>query len=280
MSAERVPTASEASARERALHALALAGDGRDEEAVAAADLAASLAPSAGWVHVARCEVLRQAGRGPDALRAADEAVRLAPADARAHRARAAALASVGRLADARTAARDAARLAPDDPAVLRCLGDLALDVDPAEAERHYRRGLRADPHSAAAHAGLARALRRLGRRAEAEEAYDRAAAHDAAVGELRRRAAALFSVILQAAAGTFLAVLVIGRLPDVVAARWPAFQAEAATWAAILAAGGPVALLGWTAMRVRRLARDAPVPPDVREDLRELARMLTVQPG
>jgi len=262
-------------ARARALRALELAAGGRDGEAVADADAAAALAPSAAAVHVARSAVLREAGRVRDALRAADEAARLAPDDSRAHRSRAAALAAMRRLAEARAAATRAAELAPDDPTVLRRLGDLAIDADPAEAERHYRRGVHQSPHSAASHASLARALRRLGRRDEANAEYERAAAVDPAVGELRRRGQALLWVILQAAVGTLLAILVLGWIPDVVAAQRPDLGGRATVVTTTLAAVGPLALLGWTAVRVRRLGREAPVSPDVREELRDIAEVL-----
>jgi hypothetical protein len=46
----------------------------------------------------------------------------------------------------------------------------------------------------------------------------------------------------------------------------------------ALLAAVGPLALLGWTAMRVRRLGRDAPMSPEIREELRDLAARLAVE--
>jgi Flp pilus assembly protein TadD len=265
-----------AKARERALHALSLAAESRHAEAAAEADAAARLAPAAPSVHLARSVVLREAGRKADALRAADEALKLAPQDARAHRVRAAALASVGRLTEARGEAALAARLAPDDPVALRRLGDLAVEVDPAEAERHYRRGLRSDPHSAAAHAGLARALRRLGRSEEAEVEYDRAAEEDPAIAELRRRASQLLSAILQAAVATFLAILVLGWIPDFVALHRPDARGGASVLVALGAAATALAVLGWTAARVRRLSREAPLGPDVREDLRDIAELVT----
>jgi Flp pilus assembly protein TadD len=277
MTADGMPTANAVPARDRALHALALAADGQDGEAVAEADVAVALEPSAACVHIARSAVLREAGRKGDAVRAADEAVRLAPDDPRAHRVRAAALAAAGRLADARIAAHRAAQLAPEDPAVLRRLGDLAIDTDPAEAERHYRHGVRRDPHSAAAHAGLARALRRLGRRDEAEVEYERAAAVDPSVRDLRRRAAALLSMIVQAAIGTFLAIAALGWIPDLVAVHRPDARGQVVVLAAMLAVLGPLTLLGWTAARVRRLNREAPTSPDVREDLRDIAEVLTM---
>jgi tetratricopeptide (TPR) repeat protein len=272
MSLDAAPAVDPSPARDRALHALALAADGRDDEAVAEVDLAVALAPATAWVHVARSAVLREAGRRGDALRAADEAVRLAPDDPRAHRERAAALAAMGRLTEARAAAHRAEQLAPEDPIVLRRLGDLAIDVDPSEAERHYRRGVHRDPFSAASHAGLARALRRLGRSEEAELEYERAASSDPSVRELRRRARELLFMILQAAVGTFLAVLALGWVPDIVAARWPEARGGLSFLMAMRAAVGPLALLGWTAVRIRRLSREAPVPPDLREDLRDIA--------
>lgn len=280
MRAEVCATSSSGCARERALHALELVVDRREREAIAEADAAAALAPSAAAVHLARSAVLREGGRLADALRAADEALRLAPGDARAHRVRAAALAALGRVADARDAAQRASKLDPDDPAVLRCLGELAMDVNPAEAERHFRRGIHCDPRSAAAHAGLSRALRRLGRSEEADAEYERAAGADPAIHELRRRGSALFSVILQAAIGTFLAILVLGWIPDVVAVHSPASSGRVAVFVAMLAAVGPLALLGWAAVRIRRLAREAPVSPDLREELRVLADALVAGPS
>lgn len=278
MSAEAVPAADASPARDRALHALALAAEGHDEEAVAEVDRALALAPGTAWVHIARSAVFREAGRKGDALRSADEAVRLAPDDPRAHRERAASLAAVGRLTEARAAAQRAAQLAPEDPVVLRRLGDLAIDADPSEAERHYRRGVRRDPYSAAGHAGLARALRRLGRSEEAELEYERAASSDPSVRELRRRARALLFMILQAAVGTFLAVLVLGWVPDIVAAHRPDARGGMSVLMTMLAAVGPLVLLGWTAVRIRRLSREAPVPPDLREDLRDIAFALQQQ--
>jgi tetratricopeptide (TPR) repeat protein len=162
---------------------------------------------------------------------------------------------------------------------VLRRLGDVAIEVDPAEAERHYRRAVRRDPGGGAAHAGLARALRRLGRRDEAEEEYERAAAADPAVRELRRRARKLLSAILQAAAGTFLAIIALGWIPDVVGAHLPDARGGVVVVAALLAVVGPLTLLGWTAARLRRLGRDAPLSPDVTEELRELTDALRVEP-
>jgi tetratricopeptide (TPR) repeat protein len=269
-----------ASARERALRALALAADGHDAAAVAEADAAVALEPASPRLHVARAAVLAEAGRRGEALRAADEAARLAPDDPLAHRVRAAALAAVGRAADAGAAARRAAELAPDDPAVLRRLAELAMDADPAEAERLYRRGLRLAPHSAAARAGLARALRRLGRREESEAEFARAGARDPALLELRRRAGVLFSVLLQAALATFLGVLALGWIPDVVHGLWPGAGLRVAAPIAALAALAPVVLVAWATARIRRLAREAPLPPDVREELRDVAAAIAADGG
>jgi hypothetical protein len=47
-----------------------------------------------------------------------------------------------------------------------------------------------------------------------------------------------------------------------------------------MLATLGPLGLLGWTAVRVRRLGREAPVSPDVREDLRDIAQVLVIEPA
>jgi Flp pilus assembly protein TadD len=280
MTAEHAPGENARPARDRVLHAIELAVHGRGREAEAEADLAVALSPSAPWTHLARSAVLREAGQNGESLRAADEAVRLAPGDPRAHHLRAAALAGLRRVIEARAAAERAAQLAPGDPAVLRHLGDLAIDRDPAEAERHYRGGLRRDPRSAAAHAGLARALRRLGRSDEAEVEYARAAAVDPAIGELRRRASALLSAILQAAVGTLLAVLVLGWVPDLMAAHRPDAAGSVTVLATLGAVLGPLALLGWTAARIRRLGHEAPISPDLREDLRDLADVIASDAG
>ncbi|HET7752693.1 MAG TPA: tetratricopeptide repeat protein [Anaeromyxobacteraceae bacterium] len=260
-----------ARAHPQPVRALQLAQEGRYAEASAEIDAAARLAPLDAALHVARSTIYRQAGHGREALRAAEEAVRLAPSDARAHRALAMALERTGRKRDGREEARRAAQLAPDDPAVLRCLGDLLLDADPAEAERNYRRTLWRDSRSVAARLGLARALRRLGRREEAEDMLRRAEAADATVADLRRRASALSSAIVQAAVGTFLAILVLGRIPAFVDAHRPAWSDVAGVLVPAAALLAPVALLGWTALRVWRISRDAPDAVERREDLREL---------
>ena len=59
MTVERAGSAIAVPARDRALHALALATEGRAREAIAEADGAVALAPSAPCVHLARSAVLR-----------------------------------------------------------------------------------------------------------------------------------------------------------------------------------------------------------------------------
>jgi tetratricopeptide (TPR) repeat protein len=69
-----------------------------------------------------------------------------------------------GRAQEAAGVLREAARVAPEDADVRRELGHLFMDLDqPTSAVQQYERALEHDPGSAAAWAGLERALRAVG---------------------------------------------------------------------------------------------------------------------
>lgn len=81
-----------------------------------------------------------------------------------------------GALQAAEAVYRDALRLAPHHPDALHLLALCRLQHDdPAEAERHCRRAIEANPQVAMFHNTLGEAIRRQGRLEEAERAYRQA---------------------------------------------------------------------------------------------------------
>ena len=149
------------SAQVHAKMGLALAGQGRREEALASYDQAVVLEPERAVTHLGRAQVLAGMGRSEEALAACDRTLGIDPGLAEAHLRRGELLASMGRHREALGAC------------------DRALDIDGEAHRAHLLRG------------GL---LAKMGRSEEALAAYDRAIALDATYAEAHCRKAELLA--------------------------------------------------------------------------------------
>ena len=136
------------SAQAHAKMGLALAGQGRREEALASYDQAVVLEPERAVTHLGRAQALAGMGRSEEALAAYDRAIALDGTYAEAHCRKAELLASLGRTDDA------------------LCFYNRAAELDPL-----YARAL----------AGKGSILARMGRAAESAECHK--AAHDLVPG-------------------------------------------------------------------------------------------------
>ena len=251
-------------ARARAVLSLALVLARRGRAALAEADRAVAAAPGEAWALLVRSSALRQLGRGRQAVASAEEAVRLAPGSHRAQLGLALSLFVAGYGDRARGPLERARAAVPEDPLALRLLGELELRRDPAAAEAIFRTALRADARSADARAGLSRALARLGRAKEAEEAFEAAAVRDpsfAADRDARRRDMGAF---LQASLAAFVVVLCLQLGQGVIASRWPAAQGAATTLSLVASAAVPAVLLSWATLRLRRARAGAAPDPQL----------------
>ena len=130
------------SARAHAKMGLALAGQGRLEEALASYDRAVALEPERAVTHLGRAQALAGMGHGEEALAAYDRTLEIDPVLAEAHLRRGRLLAGMGRMHDA----------------LASC--DRALDIDDEAYRAHLLRGS---------------LLARMGRSEEALAAYERA---------------------------------------------------------------------------------------------------------
>jgi tetratricopeptide (TPR) repeat protein len=188
------------------LRASALSGTHRLADALEAHGRAAALVPDVGWAEARRSQVLSALGRHPDALAAAERAVALDPNDEESQRKRSCVCRQAGRADLAVTAARRAVELADSIENRLELACALAADGDLGQADRHVagillhakghpdvlavlawirsQQGLWAEAEAAARaaldvvpdridlHHLRGNALRKLGRGAEAVEAY------------------------------------------------------------------------------------------------------------
>ena len=139
----------------------ALAGVGRRDEAVAAAQRAVQLDPT--WLRALAdlAWVLGNAGRREEALAAGDEAVRLAPDDAEAWFAKSWAAQALPDWAEAEKALRRAVELQPDYSMWHNNVGYVVLQQGRfAEAVEWLREALRLDPMNKRALGNLGAALR------------------------------------------------------------------------------------------------------------------------
>jgi tetratricopeptide (TPR) repeat protein len=122
------------------LKSLALAGLGRNEEALEAAQRAVQLDPRSVDAVAARAATLGDLNRLNEALREADEVVRRRPAEARAWLLKGQVLTRLGRHDDALAAYERALELSPDNPLILRGKGDALRALERhAEALGVYR---------------------------------------------------------------------------------------------------------------------------------------------
>ena len=183
------------SAQVHAKMGLALAGQGRREEALASYDQAVVLEPERAVTHLGRAQVLAGMGRSEEALAAYDRTIGIDPGLAEAHLRRGELLASMGRHREALAAC------------------DGALDIDGEAHRAHLLRGVllakmgRNDEALAAYDRSISRGrydedvhlqrgglLAKMGRNDEALAAYDRAIALDGTYAEAHCRKARLLA--------------------------------------------------------------------------------------
>jgi Flp pilus assembly protein TadD len=132
------------------LLAQALHADGRDAEALDAADRATATAPNHEWCHRLRSLALWGLHRREESVAAAQEAVRCAPDEPRAHHVLAGVALDAGLMETARAAAVRCVELAPDQAFAWGVLGRLRLKEDkPKDAEQAFVRAVSIDPHDA-----------------------------------------------------------------------------------------------------------------------------------
>ncbi len=159
---------------------------GRFAEAVTNLERAVSLRPGNGDAWATLGSVYRQAGENDKAVAALREAMRLLPEQPSPHITLAAILAAQGHLEEAKTERKIGADLTRT--AFNRQKAGFGVDSGTlmlkrgqvAEALLQFQDAVSADPSSAPAHAGLALALDRSGRKAEASEERRKAATLEA----------------------------------------------------------------------------------------------------
>jgi tetratricopeptide (TPR) repeat protein len=163
--------------------------DGPSEGAVIAAlRRAAEESPAEPDYHYLLGLALARQGRPQEALASLEEAIRLAPADVAGHLALGDALRRLGRTDEAVGALREALRLRPEDARVLNALGALLGETGAAEeAVATFTRALAVSPTRAEVHANQAAALRQLGKPKEAARALRRAIRIDPKAADLHR---------------------------------------------------------------------------------------------
>ena len=158
---------------------VALADQGRLEEAVARFSRAASLDPDNGDTRINLCAALQKLGRFEDAVREGRAAVRLRPQQADAHTNLAAALEALGRSEEAASEYAEAVRLTPASGEAHANLGRVLLAGRPTEAVTHLREALRLGAKPGPTHYVLGNALADLDRLPDAIAEYRSALADD-----------------------------------------------------------------------------------------------------
>ncbi len=152
---------------------VALAVDGRADEAIRHYRQALAISAEYYQAHNDLANALVEEGRFEDAMRHFEEALRLRPDYDRAHNNLGRALALLGRIEEALAHFRRAVELNPFYADAHSNLGNaLAEQGRPEAAIEHYRSALRLNPGLADAHNNLAGTLYNLGRSDEAVEHY------------------------------------------------------------------------------------------------------------
>lgn len=161
----------------RCLLALCLLNLQRSTEAEAMARSAIAVAPNAEWPHRIRSLTLRAMRKRKEALDEAQQAVRLEPELAVAHAVLGMMQLANRKFDEATRSAEDVIRLGPELVEGHALLADIALARHRwRDAETLYHRALAIEPDNWALMNNLGLALKRLGRRREAVEAFENAA--------------------------------------------------------------------------------------------------------
>ena len=160
---------------------IALAGQGRLDEAVTYFTRAASIDPNNADTRVNLCAALQKLGRFEDAVREGHEAVRLRPQQADAHTNLAAALEALGRSEESASEYAEVVRLTPASGEAHANLGRVLLSLDgrSADAVTHLREAIRRGATPGSTHYLLWNALSNLDRLLEAIAEYQTALADD-----------------------------------------------------------------------------------------------------
>ncbi|MGD8916346.1 MAG: tetratricopeptide repeat protein [Syntrophobacterales bacterium] len=155
---------------------LALAAQGRFEEAMSHYVQALRIKPREPWVHSNLGIALARQGRLAQAIDHYEEALRIKPDLAKAHNNLGNALAKQGKLEEAMSHYAEALRIKPDFEKAHNNLGNaLARQGKLEEAMSHYAEALRINPDYAGAHNNLGNALAMQGKLEEAMDHYSQA---------------------------------------------------------------------------------------------------------
>jgi tetratricopeptide (TPR) repeat protein len=155
------------------LRAQCLIGLGKPVEAVSVTRQSLALEPDSAWGHRLLALGELRSSRPRAALTAAREAVRLEPGSVHGHHLLAIAHLNRKQLPEARNVALVCLAQQPDAPLAHYTAAKVAeKERRNADAERHYRDGLRLSPSDSDLALGLAQFLHRNGRAAEAGQAY------------------------------------------------------------------------------------------------------------
>ena len=156
---------------------IALADQGRFEEAVVRFSRATVLDPGNADTHVNLCAALQKLGRFEDAVRVGRQATRLRPQQADARTNLAAALEALGRLDEAAVEYAEVVRLTPASGEAHANLGRslLALKSRPADAAAELREALRLGAERGSTRYLLGNALAEIGQLDEAVAEYEAA---------------------------------------------------------------------------------------------------------
>jgi Flp pilus assembly protein TadD len=160
---------------------VALADQGRLDDAVASFSRAASIDPTNADTRVNLCAALHKLGRFEDAVREGRAAVRLRPQQADAHTNLAAALEALGRAEESASEYAEAVRLTPASGEAHANLGRalLALKGRSSDAVTHLREAIRLGAQPGSTHYLLGNALMELDRLPEAIGEYQLALTDD-----------------------------------------------------------------------------------------------------
>ena len=164
------------SAEAHAKMGLALAGQGRREEALASYDQAVALEPGRAVTHLGRARVLVGMDRSAEALAAYDRALEIGPGLAEAHLRRGRLLAGTGRAYDALASCDRALDIDGESYRAHLLRGDLLAEMGRSdEALAAYDRSVSLGRYDEDIHLQRGGLLERMGRSDEALAAYDRA---------------------------------------------------------------------------------------------------------
>jgi len=165
-----------ANARARDNLGIALAQQGRVQEAIGQYEQSLRIKPNSASAHYNLGNALFQAGKTPDAIRQYEEALRIDPADVKAHTKLGNVLQQLGRVEEAIGQYQQALQLQPEYAAAHNNLAvALMAQGRLPEAIEQYEQALRIKPDFADAHCNLGFALEKAGRIQEAIRHYQRA---------------------------------------------------------------------------------------------------------